>query len=104
MGDGVEGSRKECWTRRSLKLATACQGQSFCHVLACQMCRVFVSCPGLPFPLCVLCCVQPNAEAQFLEVKNAFTVLSDPKQRSDYDRKMRGVSSHTHAAGVLGVH
>jgi len=36
--------------------------------------------------------LQPNAEAQFLEVKNAFTVLSDPKQRADYDRKTRGVS------------
>lgn len=32
----------------------------------------------------------PNAEAQFLEVKNAFTVLSDPQQRADYDRKSRG--------------
>lgn len=41
--------------------------------------------------LCILC-LQPNAEAQFLEVKNAFTVLSDPQQRADYDRKLRGVS------------
>ncbi|KAF8064614.1 dnaJ [Scenedesmus sp. PABB004] len=32
----------------------------------------------------------PNAEAQFLEVKNAFTVLSDPQQRAAYDRKLKG--------------
>lgn len=37
-------------------------------------------------------CLQPNAETQFLEVKNAFTVLSDRQQRADYDRKLRGVS------------
>lgn len=35
---------------------------------------------------------QPNAEAQFLEVKNAFQVLSDPQQRAEYDRKLRWVS------------
>lgn len=35
---------------------------------------------------------QPNAEAQFLEVKNAFQVLSDAQQRSEYDRKLRWVS------------
>lgn len=46
----------------------------------------------LPCDCCCVLLLQPNAEAQFLEVKNAFTVLSDPKQRSDYDRKMRGVS------------
>lgn len=37
--------------------------------------------------------LQPNAEAQFLEVKNAFTVLSDAQQRAQYDRKLKGVSS-----------
>lgn len=47
----------------------------------------------LPVPTCLPCpCLQPNAEAQFLEVKNAFTVLSDAKQRAEYDRKLRGVS------------
>lgn len=35
---------------------------------------------------------QPNAEAQFLEVKNAFQVLSDAQQRAEYDRKLRWVS------------
>lgn len=51
---------------------------------------------SLPPSLPVLPCLpaladhmQPNAEAQFLEVKNAFTVLSDPQQRAQYDRKMR---------------
>jgi hypothetical protein len=43
--------------------------------------------------VCSYCFLQPNAEAQFLEVKNAFTVLSDPQQRADYDRKSRGVSA-----------
>eukprot|EP00882_Tetradesmus_deserticola_P006701 GHRQ01007054.1.p1 GENE.GHRQ01007054.1~~GHRQ01007054.1.p1 ORF type:complete len:209 (+),score=50.78 GHRQ01007054.1:247-873(+) len=32
----------------------------------------------------------PNAQAQFLEVKSAFTVLSDQQQRAQYDRKLRG--------------
>eukprot|EP00879_Flechtneria_rotunda_P010250 GHRR01010716.1.p1 GENE.GHRR01010716.1~~GHRR01010716.1.p1 ORF type:complete len:371 (+),score=162.54 GHRR01010716.1:106-1218(+) len=32
----------------------------------------------------------PSAQAQFLEVKNAFQVLSDPQQRAQYDRKLRG--------------
>jgi DnaJ-class molecular chaperone len=49
--------------------------------------------------------LQPNAEAQFLEVKNAFTVLSDAKQKAEYDRKLRGVSQVL--SGVvfaLGLH
>jgi DnaJ-class molecular chaperone len=37
--------------------------------------------------------MQPDAQAQFLEVKNAFGVLSDAQQRAQYDRKLRGVSS-----------
>ncbi|KAF6256007.1 hypothetical protein COO60DRAFT_1702519 [Scenedesmus sp. NREL 46B-D3] len=32
----------------------------------------------------------PDAQAQFLEVKNAFGVLSDQQQRAQYDRKLRG--------------
>ncbi|WIA39096.1 hypothetical protein OEZ86_005235 [Tetradesmus obliquus] len=32
----------------------------------------------------------PNAQEQFLEVKNAFSVLSDAQQRAAYDRKLRG--------------
>ncbi|WIA18790.1 hypothetical protein OEZ85_003474 [Tetradesmus obliquus] len=32
----------------------------------------------------------PNAQEQFLEVKNAFSVLSDAQQRAQYDRKLGG--------------
>jgi hypothetical protein len=45
--------------------------------------------------------LQPNAQAQFLEVKNAFSVLSDPQQRAQYDRKLKGVS-RTSCSSVVG--
>lgn len=47
--------------------------------------------------LYVLFLLQPNAEQQFLEVKNAFQVLSDAQQRAQYDRKLKGVSSSSKA-------
>jgi len=31
----------------------------------------------------------PDAEKKFMEVKNAFTVLSNPQQKAEYDRKLR---------------
>lgn len=57
-----------------------------CCYVGCQLATPAVCCVCLSV-------LQPNAEAQFLEVKNAFTVLSDPQQRADYDRKLRGVSA-----------
>jgi hypothetical protein len=37
---------------------------------------------------------QPDAERRFMEVKAAFSVLSDAQQRADYDRRQRaGVSA-----------
>ncbi|GBF95067.1 hypothetical protein Rsub_07568 [Raphidocelis subcapitata] len=35
---------------------------------------------------------EPDAEARFMEVKAAFSVLSDPTQRADYDRRRRSGS------------
>lgn len=52
-----------------------------------------------------MCCVllQADAQEKFLEVKNAFTVLSDPQQRRDYDRKLKGVCTHAAQAAVTAV-
>jgi hypothetical protein len=48
---------------------------------------------------------QPDAEQRFMEVKTAFSVLSDPQQRAEYDRRQRaGVSAPgTSGRVALGV-
>lgn len=53
-----------------------------CLVLRGDVCSPHVLPLMLPLP-------QPNAEAQFLEVKSAFGVLSDAQERAQYDRKLQ---------------
>jgi hypothetical protein len=84
-----------------LAAMTARQAVLHCtrHTASPEACDSCVCCSAWPtwcLPHCHLgcpCLLQPNAEAQFLEVKNAFTVLSDPQQRAAYDRQLRGVSA-----------